>query len=35
VHRADGSVRRVDFDGAFDGEAVLPGFVLTLAEALE
>jgi Uma2 family endonuclease len=35
VHRADGTVRRVDADGAFDGEAVLPGFVMTLEEALD
>jgi Uma2 family endonuclease len=35
VHRADGTVRLVDADGAFDGEAVLPGFVMTLADALD
>ncbi len=35
VHRADGTVRLVDADGAFDGEELLPGFVMPLAEALD
>ncbi len=35
VHRADGTVRVLQASDAFDGEDVLPGFVMTLAEALE
>lgn len=31
VHRADGSQATIGTDGALDGEAVLPGFVLPLA----
>lgn len=35
VHRGDGSVAQIDADGAFIGEAVLPGFVMTLVEVLD
>ena len=35
VHRADGTVRRLEADGVFEGEGVLPGFVMALADALD
>lgn len=35
VYRADGSVEQIAADGAFGGEEVLPGFVMTLAEVLD
>ena len=35
VHRGDGSVTQIAADGAFIGDAVLPGFVMTLVEVLD
>jgi Uma2 family endonuclease len=35
VHRADGSIRMLGADDAFDGEDVLPRFVLPITEVLD